>query len=446
MRHVGRSLYVFLLGCAALLAGCGGGVPGPTVAAGSLPPPPKGIVAGAEAPQVFSLAGDGRAGPFVAWLDRGDGDPAIKAARYDGRLEAAWGQPRVYSGEIPLPDRGVHLTVAPFPDGSGSLLAFRAGRRVFVLHPEQDWQSSVDYETEFDHFVVAAGPAGVWAVVQMADGAPQLVRYRLEGDEWTVEAPFPAVLGPRSPALAVDEVGVTVAYLDLGEGGDLSGDALIAALVSADLEVIRWDGASWSDPVVIEQDAGAVEPVLCPGGGVVAWMAQRSGGHRVVVAVDRGGVWERDVLREAPGVVNELQCVVDAAGRALVVWMANEQAAGETPTHLLWAARFDGAGWQEPERLAEPDADPGQADLFDLAGQPRDGQAVVVYHMRGDRGEGGIWARRFDPIAGWGPPRLVSGCCAPAQVAMDGSGTAAVLWVDKQGPLWWARLDPEAVP
>ncbi len=435
MRHVGRSLQLFLLGAVAGLAGCGGGVPGDPVAVGSLPPPPKGIVAEGKAPQVFTVAGDGRGGPVLAWLDRADDGPAIKVARYDGRREAPWGSPETYPGEVTLPQTGVELSLLPLPAGNGSLLAFHAGRRVLALHPERDWRETLDDGTEFKHFVAASGPMGVWAVAQVAGDVPRLVKYEADRDApWDIQAPLPVDdLGPRPPALAVGQDSITVAYLEF------SGESV----AQTDLRIARWDGGAWSQVAVFD-DVGAVTPIVCPGGRITAWAAIGGDGHRVEAAVDRGGSWSRRLLREAAGVVNDLQCVVDDAGRALLAWMANEQVDGESPAYHLWTARFDGADWQAPERLAEPDAtEATQAQSFYIAGQPRDGQAVVVYHMLGDRGDGAIWSRRFDPADGWGPPRQVSGCCAPAQVAMDGSGTAAVVWVDRQGPLWWARLDAE---
>ncbi len=440
MRHVGRSTRIFLLCCAAGLAGCGGGVPG---VAGpeepSLPEPPKGVVAPTEALQFFTLAGDGRSGPFVAWLDRAGEGPAIEMSRYDKRREAPWGSPDTYPGEISLPRAGVRLSVLPLAGDDGSLLLFRVDQRVLALHPGRNWRKTLDDGTEFKHFAAASGPMGLWAVAQVQGDVPRLWEYRPDQDDpWEPRAPLLVDdLGPRSPALAVGEDSVTVAYLDFSR----------EAIAQTDLRIDRWDGGDWSR-VAMFDDVGGVTPIVCPGGRVVAWTAAiGGGGHRVETAVDSGDDWARHPLHEGEGLVKDLQCVVDIFGGALLAWMAIGQADGEASAYRLWAARFDGAEWQVPERLAEPDAtEATQAQSFDLAGQPRDGQAVVVYHMAGDRG-GGIWARRFDRFAGWGPPRQVSGCCAPAQVAMDGSGTAAVLWGGKEGPLWWARLDArEAAP
>ncbi len=439
MRHVGRSTQIFLLCCAAGLAGCGGGVPGVVgPEEPSLPEPPKGVVATTEAVQFFTLAGDGRSGPFVAWLDRAGEGPAIEMSRYDKRREAPWGSPDVYPGEVSLPRAEVRLSVLPLAGDDGSLLLFRADQRVLALHPGRNWRKTLDDGTEFKHFVAASGPMGVWAVAQVQGDVPRLWEYRPDQDDpWEPRASLLVDdLGPRDhSALAVGEDSVTVAYLDFSQ----------EVIAQTDLKIARWDGADWLEEVTFD-DVGAVTPLVCPGGRIVAWAAIGGDGHWVEATVDRGGAWDSPrLLHTGSGGANDLQCVVDDAGRALLAWMVYGQGDDGTAVHQLWAAYFDGAEWHSPERLAEPDAtEATQAQSFDLAGQPRDGQAVVVYHMAGDRG-GGIWARRFDRFAGWGPPRQVSGCCAPAQVAMDGSGTATVLWGGKEGPLWWARLDAREV-
>jgi hypothetical protein len=123
---------------------------------------------------------------------------------------------------------------------------------------------------------------------------------------------------------------------------------------------------------------------------------------------------------------------VDAAGNALAVW--HEAADGGQLE--VWAAWFAaGSGWGHPQRLQSPTA--WGADVPGVAMDGR-GNGIAVWR-RGDGDQRIVWAARFQPTGGWGPPEPIgAGPSArpevgPVAIALSPGGDGAAAWQQWDG-------------
>ncbi len=386
--------------------------------------PAREPVAAVEAVRTVVVAGNGRGELGLAWST----GSTLGFARFS---ESIW-QDFPWNADSPQSFGAVDLDLGVM--NATQRLVLARGEVVGSYRPRdgEDWPTQTFADLLF--FIPAFGGEAAWAVYQEERGGPVLARYDFERDVWEFVAELPAPPHTRrnQPALAVANNGaVVVAYL-----GDEEGERT--------LQVARFEpqGGEWGEAVrFLEEDGGptgAVEPVLCAGGRVLLWLRLDSDGASLFGARDvGGGSWTPPVLlQRRVESLTSLRCVTDDGGRVLAVWVSIDAESRRT----LWSGWFDGVTWTEPEPLAQPDAtDLAVAEQVDLAGQ-LDGEAVVIYHRAG-QSDNQIWSRRFRPGVGWGRPRQVTDCCAPGRVAMDGRGMAAVVWLNRQGVVWWSRLE-----
>lgn len=140
------------------------------------------------------------------------------------------------------------------------------------------------------------------------------------------------------------------------------------------------------------------------------------------VAVQAAG-WTGEVTASADGATAPL-VAVDAVARGLLVWRQLDAASGQ---NHVWASRSaSGPAWAAPERV---DGDNGNVADVRLAMDPASGRAMAVWVQQGSTVD--LWARPYDPQAGWGAAARVDtadGMVGEARVGMDAQGQAVAVW------------------
>jgi hypothetical protein len=149
------------------------------------------------------------------------------------------------------------------------------------------------------------------------------------------------------------------------------------------------------------------------------------------------GGWgtEERIDQGRPG---EPQVAVDAQGDAVAVWTYYEG-----PNSTIWSNRFTpSSGWGTAERIDNNTE--GHAHGAQVAVDAQ-GDAVAVWSHQDPTYYSTIWSNRFTPSGGWGTAGRIDnnteGQADGAQVAMDPSGNAVVVWA--QWPVESAFQPPE---
>jgi hypothetical protein len=226
------------------------------------------------------------------------------------------------------------------------------------------------------------------------------------------------------PQVATDAAGDSFAVWQQWVGSNLVIKASVRPVGAA------WIGAQY----VSEDDVEAHAPRIAvnPRGDAIAAWYQVVNGSYVVEAAMRpagGGQWGAPEEVSAQGVNTDSQQVaIDRAGNAIAVW----RSFGPTPT-IQTAVRPVGGTWSAPQNLSAPGGDAeGPEVAFDSAGN-----AVVVW----ERFNGTnylIQASTRPAGGGWSLPddlSLPGQDAANAQVALDPSGNAIVVWERTEGPV-----------
>lgn len=153
--------------------------------------------------------------------------------------------------------------------------------------------------------------------------------------------------------------------------------------------------------------------------------------------------WSPSATSLSSGGSGEAKVAIDAAGRALAVWLALEP--GTLTTGNLVASRFDpGSGWASPTSL---EASPRDVTNFDLAMDPASGRAVVLWTQGSDTSTSAAWSRHFDPSGGWTTTQPVQSPGTPTgradqiSVGIDAQGNAVATWSQLDGSRFniWAN-------
>ena len=130
------------------------------------------------------------------------------------------------------------------------------------------------------------------------------------------------------------------------------------------------------------------------------------------------------------GNASDPEVTVDPSGNAVAVFSQSDG------THHIFANRFTPtAGWGAPEVVDDDDG--ADARGAQVAVDPS-GNAVVVWEQsEGVPAPYTIFANRFTPTAGWGAPEQIEtddgGYAAYPQVAVDPSGNAIAVWQQQGG-------------
>jgi hypothetical protein len=201
--------------------------------------------------------------------------------------------------------------------------------------------------------------------------------------------------------------------------------------------------AGWEAPAMIGVGGSAVDHgiAMSPDGqAMFTWSGAGPQGTGVqVMRYLPGSGWQPATNVSGAQAGGPSTIAMDGGGRGLVVWQLEGEAVPVNMTFTLWASRFEPAsGWTPPARI---DGNLGVSEAPVLAMSPC-GDAVVLW-MEGLGGESDIYANRFSVGAGWQGPTLVRSNAAPSRVAMGAGGDAIVVWLENGGA-WAARMDPTA--
>ena len=186
--------------------------------------------------------------------------------------------------------------------------------------------------------------------------------------------------------------------------------------------------AGWGAPEQIADDGssahGAQVAVDSSGNAVAVWEQFNTFANRFTPTAGWGAP-------EVIGVGVGPQVAVDPSGNAVAVGQLFVDG-----TRHIFANRFTPtAGWGAPEVIDDDDG--ADARGAQVAVDPS-GNAVVVWEQsEGVPAPYTIFANRFTPTAGWGAPEQIEtddgGYAAYPQVAVDPSGTAVAVWMQSEG-------------
>ena len=293
--------------------------------------------------------------------------------------------------------------------------------------------------------------------VERADGQRGIYGQRLDHNgsmRWPHDRRFSEATGSVDqtiPAVAVNSAGESVVAWQ-----DRRSDQAAIYLQRFDTTGQRL----WSDNIRLSRHAFTETSQLAPDiaisgeDALVAWSDARSGQARIYlqrVAPSGQPVWDVDarISREQNGAFDQFSpALAVGAGSALLAW---EEVRGQERRVL--AQLLDAYGlpqWASDVVVSEPTTTARFPALaLDAAGNAlivwiaqRDDQ-TDLFGQRLDRSGNKLWPQplRLDQAAG-----LVNGLSMPA-VALDATGTATVLWVDKrQSGIYLQRFDAEGKP
>jgi hypothetical protein len=147
--------------------------------------------------------------------------------------------------------------------------------------------------------------------------------------------------------------------------------------------------------------------------------------------------------------VNNAKVVSDDFGHALAFWVERPAANGFAE-QIMVSRRLAGAAWGAPQ--------PAQfgrealAPTYKVAIDGQGGRAVLVWSQLTSVGAYDLWARNFDPRAGWGVPTRIEESARGVgdfDVGIDAKGHAIVVWLQGDAPpqraissLWSNRFVP----
>jgi Glucodextranase, domain B len=194
-------------------------------------------------------------------------------------------------------------------------------------------------------------------------------------------------------------------------------------------------GTGWETAQLVETNdsGGARDPQVAVdglGNFVAVWF--QYDGSRADIWSNRyvvGAGWEVAQLAET-NVSQGAYCpdvAVASSGDAVAVWHQYDGT-----QHNIWANRYVvGTGWGTAELIEN---DLGEA-VFPEVALDNSGNAVVVWEQW-DGTRNNIWSNRYVVGTGWGTARLIENESAGASspdVAVDGSGNAVAIWVERDG-------------
>jgi hypothetical protein len=122
---------------------------------------------------------------------------------------------------------------------------------------------------------------------------------------------------------------------------------------------------------------------------------------------------------------------IDDEGNALVTWLARQPGGADHAMVTRLTRTGSSPGWSAP--LSLHPAPPGNADYPAVAAGPK-GHMVAAWQQHQGSGDWQIWARVYQPGAGWQEPVPLgwvrgSGPHNDPRLTVDADGTAAVVWV-----------------
>lgn len=135
--------------------------------------------------------------------------------------------------------------------------------------------------------------------------------------------------------------------------------------------------------------------------------------------------WGGELALSAGG-ASDPRVAIDASGRAIAVWSQLDSASSSTAS--LWGSHYmPGNGWSAPQ-LLENNA--GTVGSIHVAMDRSSGRAMVAWRQLTTTTYD-LWAKSYDPSAGWGTTtslESLSGMVGVASVGVDSSGNAMAVW------------------
>jgi hypothetical protein len=188
------------------------------------------------------------------------------------------------------------------------------------------------------------------------------------------------------------------------------------------------DGA-WGSAALIENNngGGADTPqiaVNASGKAIAVWQQTEGSGKTIWANRYEGGQWAGAELIGTDDGKQEFnpQIAIDASGNAIVVWEQFINGSG----HDIWANRYEAGQWLGPV-LMESDAGDAQSPRIAMNGS---GTAVVVWQQV-DGAHYSIFAKRYE-AGSWGSVVQIetdnTGNASKPQIALDASGNAIAVW------------------
>lgn len=174
----------------------------------------------------------------------------------------------------------------------------------------------------------------------------------------------------------------------------------------------------WGSEVKLATVSGFVPVQLVPG--LVAWA--QDNGVWAIIGLETPGT--PVAVSTGTGSCDALQMAGNGES-AIAVWMQNS---------TVIANRYvSGQGWGTPVTLS---------GVLSAGGRPQiavdaSGDAIVVWPENGS-----VWFSRYLSGQGWGAPATLGNTTSGASIAMNGGGTAIVLWTDQNFKLVSRRYVP----
>ena len=195
----------------------------------------------------------------------------------------------------------------------------------------------------------------------------------------------------------------------------------------------RYNGSSWSSPVLIEAGSGAADSPLIAvdgsGNAISVWRQSDGSVYNIWANHFNGTSWGTAELIEAGvGDTDKLQVAIDSSGNAIAVW---SQFIGAELSILT--NRFNGTSWGTTPTVIESNT--GLAVSPQISFDKND-NALVVWHQRDVNGIYNIWANRFNGTS-WGTAEPIETETANdaynPQIAFDDMGIAFAVWEQSDG-------------
>lgn len=231
----------------------------------------------------------------------------------------------------------------------------------------------------------------------------------------------------NAPQIALDSSGNAVAVWQQNTGGT---DSIWANRYVA--------GSGWGSAVALEStstNAHAPEITLnANGDGFAVWF-QSDGTRESIWAnrYDANSGWGTAELIEFvdTGIALHPKVAVDNSGNALAVWRMHDGS-----SYNLWFNRHDTDSWGTAALLEKVAADTSSPELA-MAGN---GDAVVVWSQY-DGFTNNVLARPYQPVSGWGSVTLLdtdTGFAPNSQIALDAEVEGLAVW-QNNGTIWSNR-------
>ncbi len=273
----------------------------------------------------------------------------------------------------------------------------------YAREPAADWtyggtvgEPATHKTTEPQLALGADGSAfAIWTQCN-GDETAQVLAARFDGASWS----DPHVLDASSycmfvfPSIAADDHGHAIAVWRATQSHDATDDHSAASY---------FDGASWS---AAENISGSRRPQSYP------QVAMDSAGHAIALMAfdvlhaaqftpEDGWGAPEPIGRDSAQIATP-NLKADGTGRILAVWT---ELLPDSGSRLFARWHLPDEGWAPTELISHP---LGRAGLFGLAVNDA-GQAVVIWSANKptDSMTEVIWANRFEPAGGWGEPLIL---------------------------------------